>query len=672
MAFAAGTQLGAYEIVGPLGAGGMGAVYLAHDSKLKRDVAIKVLPDEFAQDAERVARFQREAEVLASLNHPHIAAIYDLAEFDCSRFLVLELVEGETLADRIARGPILLDEALPMARQVAEALEAAHEKGIVHRDLKPENIKLTNDGNVKVLDFGLAKVREAEGAGTNLSNSPTMMTAGTPGMILGTPAYMSPEQAKGKEADRTADVWAFGCVLYAMLTGRAAFDGETVGEILGGVFKAEPDWHRLPSGTPEGIRRLLRRCLQKDRRLRFHDIADARIELEEVQSEPQTDARAVLSAPRRREQFAWSAFVLVTLVAVVVIVQALRPAPPTFEARLEIVTPPTGSPASFAISPDGRKVVFETSIEGRSSLSLRSLDSTSLRQLPGTDGASNPFWSPDSASVGFFAEGKLKRIDIDSGSLRMLASAPTGRGGTWSRSGVILFTPDVAGPVFRISASGDGEPVAVTRVDAPRQGNHRFPQFLPDGRHFLYYVIGTPEARGVYVGQLEGPALPRLLDADAAAVYASSGQLLFVRRGTLFAQGFDPVRLELSADSYRVAEQVIVDNANRAAISASAAGPIIYRSGSSGGQKQFVWFDRSGKEIGKVGNPDFWGNSSLSPDGSQVAMNRTVDGNMDVWLLELRRSLLRRFTLDPANDTGAIWSPDGGSIVFSSNRKARM
>jgi len=396
MAFTTGTKLGLYEIVAPLGAGGMGEVYRARDSKLKREVAIKVLPDAFYGDAERVSRFQREAEVLASLNHPHIAAIYDLVEFGGSRFLVLELVEGETLAERLKRGPIPIGESLVIAKQVAEGLEAAHAKGIIHRDLKPANIKIGADSKVKVLDFGLAKVG-ATGRAVDPSDTPTQMSGTMPGMIFGTPAYMSPEQAKGKEADRTADVWAFGCVLYEMLTGHQVFEGETVGEIVAGVFKVEPDWHRLPLETPEGIRRLLRRCLRKDRQLRLHDIADARIEIDETQSGFDVLSPVAPIATPRRERMAWiSALTLLALIAAVLAVKAFRTVLPPPEVRLEISTPSTADLVSLAISPDGRKIVFVATSEGRPRLWVRSLESASMRPLTGTDFAAYPFWSPDS------------------------------------------------------------------------------------------------------------------------------------------------------------------------------------------------------------------------------------------------------------------------------------
>jgi eukaryotic-like serine/threonine-protein kinase len=416
MSLQIGQQLGSYEITSLIGRGGMGEVYRARDSKLKRDVAIKAIPDELSRDHDRVIRFQREAEVLASLNHSNIASVYDLQEANESRFLIMELVEGDTLAERIARGPLPIEEALDIAKQICEALEAAHEKGIVHRDLKPANIKLTPDLTVKVLDFGLAKVSEAHGGATALSNSPTLMSASMPGTILGTAGYMSPEQARGKEADRSSDMWAFGCIMYEMLTGHAVFQGESVGEILAGVFKGEPDWSRLPARTTEGVRRLVRRCLQKDEKLRLRDMRDARIEVQDALNEPPPD----LSVPktyRSRERFVWiSVTVLAVVVAATFGMRAARVSPPA-EMRLEITTRPAAMEGarSVAISPDGRKIVFVGSSGGRPTIWLRYLDSGTSQVLKGTDGALLPFWSPDSRSIGFFADDRLKRIDIDGG-----------------------------------------------------------------------------------------------------------------------------------------------------------------------------------------------------------------------------------------------------------------
>src|SRR5215471_1516866 len=523
----AGDRIGPYEIKSLLGEGGMGVVFHAFDTVLQRDVALKVLPEKFANDAERFARFQREAQVLASLNHSNVAQIYGVEASGAFRCLVMEFVEGDTLQEQIKRGPIPLDDALRIGKQIAEALKAAHEKGVTHRDLKPANIRCTPDERVKVLDFGLAKVREASAPPTSLASYPTLLSGSLPSLLLGTPAYMSPEQVKGKEADQRSDVWAYGCVLYEMLTGCAAFGGETVGDVLAAVLRGEPDWDLFPADTPEAVRRLIRHCLNKDPRLRLQDAGDARIEIEEIQTAPQPEhVRQSATPSRPRESRAWVLFaVLVALIGMLTVLRALRPGEETpSEWRVDISTPPATDPGSLAISPDGRKVVFEANLDG-SRLFLRSLASTTLRPLPGTEGATYPFWSPDNRSVGFFADGKLKRTDIDGGYVQTLATATTGRGGTWNRDGVILFAPSSNNrPIYRIPTGG-GEPVAVTKLDPPRQTGHNSPEFLPDGKHFLFYASG--EMPGIYVGQLDGPDTRRLLDVDnnTDSVYVGSGQL---------------------------------------------------------------------------------------------------------------------------------------------------
>jgi serine/threonine protein kinase len=671
LALTPGTRLGPYEIVSALGAGGMGEVYRARDARLDRDVAIKILPETFAADPERVIRFQREAKVLASLNHPNIAIIHGLEQAGGAHALVMELVEGEDLAQRIARGAIPVDEALPIAKQIAEALEAAHEQGILHRDLKPANIKVRPDGTVKVLDFGLAKAMEPPSSAMSVSVSqgptittPAMMTG--VGMILGTAAYMSPEQATGKEADRTSDVWAFGCVLYEMLSGQPVFGGTTTAEILSEVLKSEPDWKRLPPSTPEGIRRLLRRCLEKDRKERLRHVGDARIEIRDAQSGPDINSQLRPNVSRSRERLAWAAALLFAAGAGLAIVWPRQPAPAPLEARLEISTPSTSDPASFAISPDAKTIVFVATSQGRLPLWLRRLDSSAARPLAGTDGASLPFWSPDSQSVGFFADGKLKRIDIDSGSVQPLAEAPIGGGGTWSRNGVILFSPLPPLSVFRVSAAG-GDVTPQTLVVPPQQG-HNSPHFLPDGRHFLYFVRGSPEVRGIYVGQIDEPSSRRLRDADSGAVYVRPGHLLFVREGTIFAQPFDLDRLQFTGDPFLLAEQAA--SGAQGPPAASAVGPIAYRTGAEFPVRQLVWVDRSGTELEKVGEPVADLNApALSQDGKRVALFRIVGGNVDIWSLDVERRGLDRLTSDPADDVVPIWSSDDKSILFSSNRK---
>jgi eukaryotic-like serine/threonine-protein kinase len=674
MNVSAGDRIGPYEIKSLLGEGGMGVVFHARDTVLQRDVALKILPEKFANDAERFARFQREAQVLASLNHPNVAQIYGVEASGTFRCLVMEFVGGETLQERIKRGPIPLDDALRIGKQIAEALKAAHEKGITHRDLKPPNIRCTPDERVKVLDFGLAKVGEASAPPTSVASYPTLLSGSMPGSLLGTPAYMSPEQVKGKEADQRSDVWAYGCVLYEMLTGSAAFAGETVGEVLAAVLRGEPDWDRLPPDTPETIRRLIRHCLNKDPKDRLQDIGDARIEIDEAQTGNRAEhAQQSDALPWPRQSRSWVLFVVLTaLVGMLTVLRTFRPPVEALsELRVDISTPPATDAGSLAISPDGRKVVFEADVDG-SRLFLRSLASTTARPLPGTEGATDPFWSPDNRSVGFFADGKLKRTDIDAGYVQTLATATTGRGGTWNRDGVILFAPSNNNrPIYRIPATG-GEPVAVTKLDPPRQTGHNSPQFLPDGNHFLFYASG--ELPGIYVGQLDGADTRRLLDVDnnVGAVYVGSGQLLFVRQGTLFAQDFDPLRLTLSGDAFSVTEQAGGSQNVKpvAGLSASASGPIIYRT-SPGGDRQSAWFDRSGKLIESLSNIDSTSDldPALSSDGHRLAITKTVNGNKDIWLLELGRGILSRFTFEPGINGRPVWSPDANQIVFYSNRK---
>jgi Tol biopolymer transport system component len=487
------------------------------------------------------------------------------------------------------------------------------------------------------------------------------MTGTQAGVIMGTAAYMSPEQARGKTIDKRTDIWAFGCVLYEMLTGHPAFEGETVSEILAEILKGEPDWSRLPPGTSPVIRRLLRRCLQKERTARLHDIADARLDIEEAQSGPPRDTQAQASRSSGRERLAWASMVAILVLGVALLgARAMRPAPPVSEVRLDVATPPTTDATAVAISPNGQELAFVATSEGRPHLWVRSLRSSSARPLPGTEEPSEPFWSPDGLSLGFFANGQLKRIDIDTGAIRPVADARGGiGGGAWNRDGLILFVPTATSPVFRVPATG-GEPVAVTRLDPPQQTGHSLPRFLPDGRHFLYRAFGSLQATGIYIGDVDGAAGQRLLDDDVQTVYAS-GHLLFVRQRTLLAQAFDPVRLALSGNPFPVAEGVLGRT-----LSASDGGPIVYRaSPTSGAQRQFAWFDRSGKET-KVGDPDdanpvgMW----MSPDGRRVLMGRATGGASDIWSLDTTREVLSRLTTDPRVDNYPVASPDGSRIVL--------
>ncbi len=678
-----GSRLGVFTITAKIGVGGMGEVYQATDTNLKRQVAIKVLPASVAGDADRLARFQREAEVLAALNHPHIAAIYGLEKTPDGTALVMELVEGDDLSQRIARGALPIDEALPIAKQIAEALEAAHEQGIIHRDLKPANIKVRRDGTVKVLDFGLAKAVDGAGgmgqAGrAGLSMSPTLTTPAMTqaGMILGTAAYMSPEQARGKPVDARTDIWAFGCVLYEMLTGARSFKGDDVSDVLAKILEREPDFAALPEATPPAIRRLLRRSLEKDRARRLHHIGDARIEIDEASTapveKPVTPAAAPEPLARWRSAAMLGAAVLLAAVALVAGLSLRRASPDPVVTRLEVSTPEATFPFQFALSPDGRRLVFVAG-PGSSQLYLRSLDQVSAQPLGGTEGARYPFWAPDSGAIGFFADSKLKRLDLSGGTPLSLADAPSGRGGTWNSDGVIVFTSTSASELVRVPATG-GTPTPVTHLVAG-QSSHRWPQFLPDGRHILFlagYPGGAQEtpAGGVYVASLDGGEPTRVVASTTAAFFASPGYLLRVSQGVLVAQRFDAERATVSGDPTPVAQAVgQTDGNGLSAFSVSSAGILAHRLGEAG-RRQLVWLDRAGKELGSVGPPDDAGPTSpaLSPDNQRVANARTVQGNTDVWLTDVARDVATRFSFNPATDFSPLWSPNGTQVVFRSTR----
>jgi serine/threonine protein kinase len=648
--------------------------YRARDTQLNRDVAIKILPELFSADADRVARFQREAQLLASLNHPNIAHIYGLERAGDARALVLELVDGPTLADRIVQGPIPIDEALPIARQIAEALEAAHEQGIIHRDLKPANVKLTLDGKVKVFDFGLAKMLERASTGSSLSMSPTLSVGATyAGVILGTAAYMSPEQARGKPVDRRTDIWAFGCVLFEMLTGKQTFEtGETVSDAIAAILTKDPGWRLLPKDLPPNIDALLHRCLQKDPQKRLPHIGVARLELDDLAAEAHLPRASARDSRRTRERVAWvaalvcAAGVPAALMFAISRSRQLAERPEPLEMRVDINTPVTSEPMSFAISPDGRRLVFVASGDGQARLWVRSLDSLTATPLSRTEGATYPFWSPDGRTVGFFADAKLKRVDVEGGRAQTLVpSIGVPRGAAWGPGDVILFSSGTSSPLFRISASG-GPTAVATAALAPRESGQSFPRFLPDGRRFVFFT-GTEAMRGIYLGSLDSRTIKRLGAADAAAAYVSPGWLAFVRHGALVAQQIDLSREELVGEPVTIAGQIGFDtNSSAAAFSVSAAGTVYRVVGFS--RRQLAWFDRSGKPLGVLGPPDDTGliGATLSPDGRRAAVHRTVDGNTDVWVSDANR--MTRFTFDASNDQYPVWSPDGKWIAFDSNR----
>lgn len=704
MPLSIGTRIGAYEITGTLGAGGMGEVYRARDTRLRRDVAIKALPDDAQVDADRISRFRREAQILAALNHPHIAAIYGLEEAPSdgdrpgvSHFLILELVPGGTLAQRLARGTLPVREAMSIVRQLADALHAAHDKGIVHRDLKPANIALTPDGQVKVLDFGIAKALAPS------SDLTTTLEATDPGLLMGTIAYMSPEQVRGMPLDKRTDIWSFGCVLFETLVGRTPFSAPTASDILAGILNREPDFPVLPAGTPARVTWLLRRCLEKDTRRRLHDIADARIELDEAldnREDPAGPTGTRSTVPRARgigmrERVAWIAVTLGITAAALIWALSRGAAPPRTEAgaavRSSVVLPADvrlsvgEDPSSrFAISPDGQRLaILANAGAGELRLYVRPADGMVPQPLADTEGASYAFWSHDSRSIALItrpaaellvgARARLRRIDLTSGQVTTLGDASLASGGSWNADGTILFTPRGGAPIHRLTASG-GAATAVTTLDEARGDvQHSHPFFLPDGRHFLFSVVGSrtggaTTSRGIFVGSLDGNEPPKLIvDSVSMAKYAN-GHVLFVRSGRLMALPFDVDRLSRTGEAIQLAEGV-----QEGAFSVSATGVLAYQAVTPT-RMQLAWFDRSGRRLSTLGGEADYADVALSRDGSRAAVSMldAASGTRDIWTFDVARGVLDRVTSDPADDFAPVWSSTGDRLAFSSTRRGSV
>ncbi len=669
MALAAGEKLGPYEILSPLGAGGMGAVYRARDTRLGRDVAIKICSAQFTD------RFEREAHAVAAVNHPNICHLYDVGALPSGAgYLVMELIEGQTLTERIRQGPVPLEEALRIAAQIGDALEAAHEKHITHRDLKPGNVMLTSEGPVgsvvKVLDFGLAKQERDPGKASSANdpaNSPTLTIAATEaGMILGTAAYMSPEQAKGKQVDKRADIWAFGVVLYEMLTGERPFHGEDAGDILASVIKDQPNFEKLPAK----VRPLIESCLEKDPKKRLRDIGDAWRLLDHAAGTAGGAGSQPAAVSRTARPVGWMAAAGVLALAVLGVgFLHFRERPPAvLPMHLSITLPEGVTPGHFALSPDGRTLVFNN----RTQLWIRSMDSPDIRLLSGTDGSRIPFWSADSRTIGFFADGKLKTIPAAGGPSRTLCSdTGLGEGGTWNAKGTILYATE-AGALYRVPAAG-GTCIPLTK--AGHADDARIPTFLPDGVHFLYSkgaFTGDESTRGLYVASLDAPIGRRLLADVSSAVFVPSApggnqeRLLFLRETNLMAQPFDAGSAQFTGDAVALAQQVTFSNTPpQIAASASDTGTVVYLANGRP-ESQLTWVDRSGKKIGNVGQParDFTG-ITLSPDGKQIAFVRsTPTGEDNLWLRELERNTETRLTSPPLVPRSPVWSRDGQRVAF--------
>ena len=702
MAIATGARFNHYEIIAPIGAGGMGEVWRARDTRLNREVAVKILPASFAQDVDRLRRFEQEALSTSALNHPNIITVYDIGDHEGAPYIVAELLEGEELSELIKQGAIAQRKAVDYARQIAEGLAAAHAKGVVHRDLKPENLFVTNDGRVKILDFGLAKLRPQQ-FGVD-KDAPTQKRITDPGVIMGTVGYMSPEQVRGQETDHRSDIFAFGVILYEMLNGRRAFHGDSAIEVMNAILKEEPpEFSETKDQISPQLEMIVRRCLEKQPERRFHSAHDLGFALEALSSgsfggrfgssSSRLQTGAVLPAITERmgaarwysrERLIWFAATVLLALAALGAAWAYFSRRPAEHAALRFtIVPPENAPdyGRAAISPDGRNLIFTADSEDTSQLWLRPMGGFTAHPLSGTKGGYGYFWSPDSRSIGFFADGKLKKIDTAGGTPQTLSNLPSGvrpRGGAWGSDGVILFV--AADIIYRVPATG-GEQIPVLggeQAPANAPGGARpntasvRPCFLPDGRHFLHYATAPQEA-GIYLASLEGKEGRRLLAADSDGIYAASASgeegkewLLFMRERALLAQPFDSRSLTLTGEPFLVADQ-----AEPGSFSVSDTGILVYQSGRSLEITQLGWVDRTGKPLESVGaEGSYQNNPRLAPDGKRVALARMEPKTrrQDIYVVDLTRGTDSRLTFDTADDILPIWSHDGNRIVWASNR----
>ena len=693
MALSCGTKLGPYEIQSPLGAGGMGEVYRALDTRLDRTVAIKVLASHLSSSPELKQRMEREARAISSLNHPHICHLYDIGSQDGTDYLVMEFLEGETLAERLRKGAMPLNEILKIGIAVAESLAVAHRQGIVHRDLKPGNIMLTQ-GGAKLMDFGLAKPLGLQTTGTASGTAPSFTAAATlsgpsplspltsAGSIIGTIQYMSPEQIEGKEADARSDIFAFGAVLYEMVTGKRPFGGKSQISLASSILENDPEpVSAIKPNAPPAFQHVVTTCLQKNPEERFQSAHDVKLELQWIAADRSGPAVAALppSPSHTRERLGWAAAVVAAIVlgaaAGMFLYRPAQTAPtirtvinPPEKATLNLTGDGAGPPV---LSPDGTSIAFAaTSADGKTGLWVRPMNSLDSHALPDTDGAIFPFWSPDNRSLGFFVDNKLETIDLSGGSVQVICDAQLGRGGAWGPGGVILFSPNPQAPLMRVSASG-GTPAPITKIDAAQYTSHRWPFFLPDGKHFLYFAIHHDPSKSanntLYYASLDGSENRPLFHSQSNAVYAS-GFILFARGDQLMAQPFDPAKGTLSGEPRSVAKGVMNDVSTwHMDASASSDGLLVFGSGGSG-DLQLVWMDRSGKQIttiaDKITNLQF---ARISPQGDRVALQIDAGVN-DIWVLDLARGVRTRLTFGPIANTLPVWSPDGKWIAYSSNR----
>ncbi len=681
MALSSGTRLGPYEIQSPLGAGGMGEVYRARDTRLDRTVAVKILPSHLSSNPEAKQRFDREARTISSLSHPNICHLYDVGSQDGTNYLVMEYLEGETLADRLRKGPLPLEQALKCGIEICEGLEKAHKSGVIHRDLKPGNIMLTK-GGAKLMDFGLAKPAlpaspPSSGLTQTIATPQNPLT--TEGMLVGTFQYMAPEQLEGREADARSDIFALGAVLYEMVTGRRAFEGKTTASTIAAILAADPP----PIATvqplsPSGLETIVKSCLAKDPDERLQTVHDVKLQLKWIQesgSSSRLPAAPAAHKPSDRVGWLVAGVLLLLLAGAVTWWLRVRETPSAMYFNSSVPFPA----ASVALSPDGRMLalVGYSDQANKNVIWVHPVGSRSASVLPGTDGAFYPFWSPDGRSLGFFAEGKLKTIDVASGrSAQVLADAPFGRGGSWGKDGVILFTPDAWSGLYRLPSSG-GTPVLVTKPD-PSQGqvSHRWPVFLPDGRHFLYLgcnFSGRLDKNMIFVGSLDSDEKKVIANASTNAIYADPGYLVYWRDNALVAQRFDLRSYSLAGEPRIVSDAVQYFPQTNFAVFAVAGKTLVAQTsaGRSVSKSQLIWFDRRGKQVGTVGPPDLVANPKLSPDGRRVAVDQTdTDGrHVNVWIHELTSDATARLGFGPWLEQVTVWSPDGKQVLYTSNEK---
>jgi len=701
MAFVEGTKLGRYEIRSLIGAGGMGEVYLARDPKIGRDVAIKVLPETLADDKERLARFEQEAQAAGSLNHPNILAIYDVQADGGAPYVVSELLEGETLRESIGGTPLPIRKALGYGLQIAHGLAAAHEKGIIHRDLKPENLFVTADGRVKILDFGLAKLTESGHNGNVSTDLPTRKVNTDAGAVMGTVGYMSPEQLRGRPVDQRTDIFSFGSVLYEMLSGQKAFQRDSTADTISAILREDPpDLSETNKSVDHGLERIVHRCLEKNKEERFHSASDLAFALEALTGVTDTGKTRAVSAyteefQQRRSFFdrlpwlGWAAAALLLVFALYLLWHIYQePAAGSGQiASFNLAAPDkTQFGDAVSVSPDGKQVAFISVGElGEATLWIRPINSVDAKQLPGTEGAAFPFWSPDSRYIAFFSGSKLKKIDAIGGPPQTLAEASTDvRGGAWGPDGTILFAPNTLSPLMKVSANG-GSTTQFTSLDESKlQSSHRWPSFLPDGKHFIYFARGQEKEReGIYAASLDSPNDAKLLlstnlraEYCSVAANASKGFLLFARERTLLAQAFDPAKLELIGDPVAIAQNLLsfpteVGPTGYASFSTSMNGLLVYRTGGTQ-LTELKWFDRDGKEQEKLTGLGLHHEPQIFADGKRVLYGREEGGSYDIWMADMSRSTQTRLTFSQTPDASPAWSPDGSSIVYSSFREGKF